>query len=115
MLKRRQGYQRGWRRLLSAMKQQESLRPIAGGDTSEEEKWMAKITVYRTQKFDISTDEFRYSLRYWTREGAKIADLTIDEGSAVEIDEEDLTPEGLCTDRGYNPDRLRGFQTCVIP
>ncbi|MBY5442128.1 hypothetical protein HFO93_01225 [Rhizobium leguminosarum] len=76
---------------------------------------MARITVYRAQKYDISTDEFRYSLRYWTREGANIADLTIDEGSAVEIDEEDLAPEGLCTDWGFNPDRLRGFQTNVRP
>lgn len=73
---------------------------------------MAKITVYRAKTYDITHDEYKLSSRYWTLKGAQTAKLTIDETTAVDVDEADVTPEG-CTDRNYDPNRLGGFQTIV--
>jgi hypothetical protein len=73
---------------------------------------MAKVTVYRASTYDIAHDEFKLSSRYWTLEGADSARLTIDETTAVDVDEGDVSPEG-CTDRDYDPNRLIGFQTIV--
>lgn len=56
---------------------------------------MAKVTVYQAKAHDFVNDDSRSSQLYWTREGAKVSNLTIDESSAVEVDEADLGDDGF--------------------
>ncbi|MDR9783870.1 hypothetical protein [Rhizobium redzepovicii] len=74
---------------------------------------MAIYTVYRAKTYDITQDEFRFSSRYWTIEGAERANLIIDRATALDIDEADLMPEG-CTDRNFEPDPIGDFHTTSV-
>ncbi len=64
---------------------------------------MAKVTVYKVQVYNITTDQFVLSRRMATREGAKIMRGEVIENTAVEIDETQLEPGEKWTPRDFKP------------
>ncbi|MCJ9721135.1 hypothetical protein MOV66_04500 [Agrobacterium sp. SHOUNA12C] len=64
---------------------------------------MAKVTVYLVKLYDISTDGTHVSDRYYTEEGAKLADVEIIPESEAEIEADDLVWGEQYTEKGYRP------------
>ncbi|MDV4183393.1 hypothetical protein R1521_33420 [Rhizobium brockwellii] len=62
---------------------------------------MAKITVYRVRRYDITTDNYIDSRRLMTEKGARMICGEIIRSTAVEIDEEDLESGEEWTPIGY--------------
>lgn len=75
---------------------------------------MAKVTVYRWKKYDISTDEKRVSRRWGTREAIERMGGEIIADTATEVDESVIQSdiEGL-TVRNFNPNPRTDFQRQV--
>ncbi|MFW8587526.1 hypothetical protein ACOJBM_29445 [Rhizobium beringeri] len=77
---------------------------------------MAKITVYRVRRYDITTDNYIDSRRLMTEKGARMICGEIIRSTAVEIDEEDLESGEEWTPIGYFPKRDGdGIQRQVFP
>lgn len=74
---------------------------------------MGKVTVYRVQLYDPSADAPMTSRRWMTRRGAEIVNGVIFEDTAVEIDETELENGNQWTTIGFDPNRMKGFQTRV--
>jgi hypothetical protein len=74
---------------------------------------MAKVKIYRASFYDISSDGWTRSRRWFTRAGAEKVNAELDESSEVEIDEADLEEAGWWTARDYRPNATGGFQTRV--
>ncbi|TBE72406.1 hypothetical protein ELH03_17365 [Rhizobium beringeri] len=64
---------------------------------------MAKITVYRVRRYDITTDNYVDSRRLMTDKGARMICSEIIRSTAVEIDEGDLESGEEWTPIGYVP------------
>ncbi len=75
-----------------------------------------KVTIYRFRMYDMSSDEFRFSRRWGTREAIEAirgAEVQLD--TAVQVDASEISSDvpGL-TNRGFNPlVSSGGFQTQV--
>jgi hypothetical protein len=75
---------------------------------------MSKVTVYRFEKYDITTDTMRMSQRWATREAITAVHGKVLEDTAVDVDPDCLKSEieGM-TSRDFDPNATKGFPTQV--
>ncbi|MGJ5065384.1 hypothetical protein [Bradyrhizobium oligotrophicum] len=74
---------------------------------------MAKVRVYRASSYDIQTDQMIQSRRWFTEAGAAVADVQIEAGQSIEVDETDVQ-DGWWTAIDYRPPHpTGGYQTQV--
>jgi hypothetical protein len=72
------------------------------------------VKVYRFQLYNISTDQNETSRRWGTREAIERIGGEVMKDTETEVNESDLIYDGM-TDRDFNPHKLTGFQTQVLP
>lgn len=77
---------------------------------------MSKVTIYRFELYDITTDGNRKSHRWATREVIERLRGTVLEDTATEVDASAVASDiqGM-TARDFNPHPRTGFQRQVMP